>query len=214
MKKIILSACVLFALFLLTQTPAVSAETAQDLLKQGIDLYNKGEFSDAAKVLRKAITIEPGNNKLWRAYNDAYQADAATRFLMTLTGSYNAITYEEYTSRKRDNPGLVTIDLRGAKDYNEEHIPDAINIPLEEMRKNLDKLPALKITEIVVYCAAGPRSATGQMYLSMLGYTNVKYLRGGMMAYKAAKEKEQEQAKEQEQKQAEKKAQAKKNKKK
>ncbi len=166
------------------------AETANDLLKKGEGLFQKGDFRAAVETLRQAITIEPKNKKLWRAYNDAYQADAATRFMATLTGSYNAITYEEFLERKKHNPDIFIIDLRSEKEFNEEHIPGSVSIPLEEMRKKLSMLPELKIHEIVVYCAAGPRSATGQMYVSMLGYTNVKYLRGGMMAYRSAKEKE------------------------
>lgn len=160
-------------------------------------LFEKGDFRGAVADLRKAITKDPTNNNLWRAYNDAYQADAATRFMATLTGTFNAISYEEFVERKKRNAEMVVIDLRSAKEYQEEHIPGALNIPLEDFRNRLNELPELRISEIVVYCIAGPRSATGQMYLSMLGYTNVKYLRGGIYAWKEAVEKE---AKEKEEK--------------
>lgn len=166
------------------------AASAGELYDKGIAHYRSGDFGDAVRALREAIREDPANNRFWRAYNEAYQADAATRFMMTLTAKYNAITYDEYLQRLTANPDLFTIDLRLSKDFEKEHIPGAVNIPLEDIRKRLAELPDLKIAEIVVYCVAGPRSATGQMYLSMLGYTNVKYLQGGFNRWKEYREME------------------------
>jgi len=166
------------------------AASAGELYDKGLAHYRSGDFGTAVKALRQAIAQDPANNRYWRAYNDAYQADASTRYMMTLTAKYNAITYDEYMERREANPDLVTVDLRLPKDFEKEHIPGAVNIPLEDVRKRLAELPDLKIAEIVVYCVAGPRSATGQMYLSMLGYTNVKYLQGGFNRWKEYREME------------------------
>ncbi len=184
----------------------------QEIPKKGNAYYEKGDFKDAVIDLRRAITKDPGNRELWREYNDAYQADAATRFMTTLTGSFNAISYDEFIEREKLNPELFVIDLRSPADYKEEHVPAAVNIPLEDIRKRLNELPELKIAEIVVYCAGGPRSATGQMYLSLLGYTNVKYLRGGMFAWKEGKEKAETQKKQEKTPTTEKKTKSKKKK--
>lgn len=164
------------------------AASAAELYDTGMTSMKGGDFGNAVRVLREAISQDPSNNRYWRAYNEAYQADAATRYMMTLTAKYNAVTYDEYLQRLAANPDLLTIDLRLPKDFEKEHIPGAVNIPLEDIRKRLSELPDLKIAEIVVYCVAGPRSATGQMYLSMLGYTNVKYLQGGFNRWKEYRE--------------------------
>lgn len=193
MKKQILRILPVFLFFIILNMLSLSwavGETPQDLFNKGTELYNNGDFRSSVAVLRSAIVMDPENKKFWRAYNDAYQADAATRFMSTLTGAYNAITYEELLERQKHNPELVLIDLRSAKDFAEEHMPKAVLIPLEELKSKTKELPNSKIAEIVLYCAGGPRSATGQMYLSMLGYTNVKYLRGGFMSWKAALEEE------------------------
>lgn len=187
MKRTIIPLIIFLSIFVIAGSiaPVRSyAQSSDDLLTKGRSLYAQGDFKNAVTTLREAITMDPSNKRLWRAYNDAYQADSATRFMATLTGKYNAITFEEYVERKSRNPDLVLIDLRGAKDFEKEHMPGAINIPLEELRFRQHELPELKIAEIIVYCVAGPRSATGQMYLSMLGYTNVKYFQGGFRRYK------------------------------
>ena len=60
-----------------------------------------------------------------------------------------------------------------------------MNIPLRDLVKSLDRLPA-KDQEIVAICSTGYRSAMALMALQMLGYTNVKSLVGGFTAWNAA----------------------------
>jgi rhodanese-related sulfurtransferase len=58
------------------------------------------------------------------------------------------------------------------------HITGSVNIPVRELFKNLDKLPALD-QKIVVTCASGHRGALATMALRLLGYTDVVNLVGG-----------------------------------
>ena len=60
----------------------------------------------------------------------------------------------------------------------------AVNIPLRDLVKNLDRLPA-KDQAIVAICSTGYRSAMALMALQMLGYTDVKALVGGFTAWTA-----------------------------
>lgn len=64
-------------------------------------------------------------------------------------------------------------------------IAGAVNIPMREVTKNLNKLPA-KDQPIVVICGSGHRSAIIMAALQVLGYTNVKSMTSGMGAWKAA----------------------------
>ena len=48
------------------------------------------------------------------------------------------------------------IDVRTAEEYNNEPIPNTINIPLNEFFKRLDQLRGLQ--PLVVFCSAGVRS--------------------------------------------------------
>jgi len=76
------------------------------------------------------------------------------------------------------------LDLRQPAEITET-IASAVNIPIRDLSKNLDKLPA-KDQPIVAMCAIGHRGAMAMMALQMLGYTNVKSLAGGLNAWKAA----------------------------
>jgi rhodanese-related sulfurtransferase len=78
------------------------------------------------------------------------------------------------------------LDVREAAELEADgYIEGAVHIPVREVLKNLDTLPALD-EPIVVYCASGHRGALVQASLKLLGYTNVRNLGGGLGAWKKA----------------------------
>lgn len=63
--------------------------------------------------------------------------------------SLEPISQKELSARIED--GLVTvIDVRPAEEFAAGHLPDAINIPIDLLDQNLDRLPA--DGEVVAYC--------------------------------------------------------------
>ncbi len=79
--------------------------------------------------------------------------------------------------------GAFILDVREASEAENGVIPGAVHVPLREVPANLALLPADFDAPILVYCAAGYRSAVATLALDMLGYTNVMNLRGGIGAW-------------------------------
>jgi len=78
----------------------------------------------------------------------------------------------------------VLLDVR--EDYERaEFSVGGIHIPLGNLSASFDKLAAHKDDEIIVYCRSGKRSGMAQMLLQQSGFSNVRNLEGGMMAYQA-----------------------------
>ena len=78
----------------------------------------------------------------------------------------------------------AVIDVRSAEQYEEGHLPGAINIPLATLGGSIGRLPKEKDAAILMVCNRGNISANGMLYLKSLGYTNVKSLSGGTNAWK------------------------------
>jgi adenylyltransferase/sulfurtransferase len=78
------------------------------------------------------------------------------------------------------------LDVREAIEYHTYNI-GGNNIPLSAMAKNLPKLNCDPTAEIIVICKVGLRSKTAQAILQQNGYTNVRNLKGGLMALQKIK---------------------------
>jgi phage shock protein E len=68
--------------------------------------------------------------------------------------------------------GAKVIDVRTTEEFSEEHYPNAINIPVDQIRNRLVELGG-KNDSIVLYCASGSRSAFAAKMLKSAGYTEV-----------------------------------------
>ena len=71
---------------------------------------------------------------------------------------------------------VLLLDCRTQAEMNAGMIPEAIGIPLDELRARVGELP--KDHTIVVYCQAGLRGYVACRFLMQHGYT-VKNLNGG-----------------------------------
>ena len=96
--------------------------------------------------------------------------------LLTACGNnFKTITTNEAT--ELINKGATIIDVRTKEEYNEGHIKNAKNIPLDE----ITSVSFPKDTVIIVYCATGIRSNQAANKLLDMGYTSLYNLDGGLL---------------------------------
>ncbi|WP_114779317.1 rhodanese-like domain-containing protein [Botryobacter ruber] len=93
------------------------------------------------------------------------------------------ITAEELKERLNKGETPVIIDVREDWEYQESCIPGAKNIPLNSLPQNLDDLEEYKDQEVIVQCRSGARSANAKAFLEQQGFSNVRNLLGGILAY-------------------------------
>ena len=94
------------------------------------------------------------------------------------------ITSAELKERLSNQEQLNIIDVREPYEYAEQNI-GAINIPLNTLPQKLVELDDLQDEEVIVHCRSGARSASAKAFLEQQGFTNVRNLVGGMLAYQA-----------------------------
>ncbi|GAB4411238.1 MAG: hypothetical protein Kow00106_05390 [Anaerolineae bacterium] len=102
----------------------------------------------------------------------------------SLPPAYGNVSVDDLSVEMIENPDLLIVDVRQPEEYAEGHLPGAINIPLRDLAKNLDALPDLN-AKIVVYCGSAFRSAIAMTALQILGYTDVRNMKGGYGAWTA-----------------------------
>lgn len=73
--------------------------------------------------------------------------------------------------------GAIILDVRSSGEYSGGHVKGSINIPVDQLSKNLSKLKD-KNKPIITVCASGMRSASAKSILKSNGYTQV-YNGGG-----------------------------------
>jgi NADPH-dependent 2,4-dienoyl-CoA reductase/sulfur reductase-like enzyme/peroxiredoxin family protein/rhodanese-related sulfurtransferase/TusA-related sulfurtransferase len=95
-----------------------------------------------------------------------------------LSGLSDVFTYEQLGSFNRQ--GTILLDVRTEMEFENGHLPDAINIPLDDLRRRLSDLDKDKL--ILTYCQVGVRGYIASRILSQNGF-RVKNMTGG---YKSA----------------------------
>lgn len=68
--------------------------------------------------------------------------------------------------------GAIILDVRSAGEFSSGHIKGAINISVDSLGRNLNKLKD-KNKPIITCCASGMRSASAKNILTSNGYTQV-----------------------------------------
>lgn len=76
---------------------------------------------------------------------------------------------------------ILILDVRSGKEYNEQHIEGALNIPVEILQNKLDELGDAKL--IITACGkGGGRSANAAQLLTKNGFS-AKWLCGGTFGW-------------------------------
>ena len=80
----------------------------------------------------------------------------------------------------------VVIDVRPMADFNQGHIVNALNMPINGFAKELGRLEKYKRKPLIVGCRSGNQSQLACRQLRKAGFEQVYNLRGGMMGWQSA----------------------------
>jgi molybdopterin/thiamine biosynthesis adenylyltransferase/rhodanese-related sulfurtransferase len=83
-----------------------------------------------------------------------------------------------------DSGEPLVLDVREQDEWDEGHLPGAIHIPRGNLESRIERAESDHTRQIVVYCAAGNRSAFAAKTLEELGYEDVVSIAGGFTDWK------------------------------
>ena len=97
------------------------------------------------------------------------------------------ITVSELKERLDQGEKFHFIDVREDWEYEEDNL-GADNIPLGELAHQLSQLEKIKDEEIVIHCRSGARSGNAKKFMEMNGFSQVRNVLGGILAFRALKD--------------------------
>jgi NADPH-dependent 2,4-dienoyl-CoA reductase/sulfur reductase-like enzyme/rhodanese-related sulfurtransferase len=125
-------------------------------------------------------------------YSLAIDHSIATAHIMQnkLNGLFQGISSEQLREKLKNKVPLVLLDVRNPDEYEQIRLGiGEILIPLGQLRKRLEEMPHDKNAEIITWCKISLRGYEAALILQANGYSNVKVLEGGIMAWPYKREK-------------------------
>ncbi|MEW6182028.1 MAG: FAD-dependent oxidoreductase [Bacillota bacterium] len=158
----------------------------------GAQLVGEGDVNKRLDALAVATSMQATVDQLAEfdlayapPYNTAMDVlhHAANTMRNKLAGIAKTCTPAELKSQLANGNGVMILDVRTPAERRERPSPyeGAVHIPLGSLRTNLDNLPAEKT--IISFCQASMRAWEAQRILESKGFTNVRFLEGGLAAW-------------------------------
>ncbi|MDA3930231.1 MAG: FAD-dependent oxidoreductase [Prolixibacteraceae bacterium] len=105
-------------------------------------------------------------------------------------GRFVGITAQNLKKKMDDGDDIFLLDTRGYDEFEVMRLGKGETlIPLGQLRTRMNELPEDKSKEIITYCKISLRGYEAAVLLKAHGYTNVKVLEGGLMAWHYKREK-------------------------
>ena len=100
-----------------------------------------------------------------------------------VAGLAKTITVDEFKAKMDRGDDMVILDVRTEPQFQMRHLKDdrVKLVVLGDLREKIDEVPRDK--EIIAICALGTRSYEALRTLIGAGFTNVKYMEGGLQAW-------------------------------
>jgi rhodanese-related sulfurtransferase len=93
------------------------------------------------------------------------------------------ISIEDVKNRLDAGEKINLVDVREPHEHAEFNI-GGILLPLGKVQTmQVDDIEDMKNEEVICYCRSGNRSGQASLILETLGFTNIKNLTGGMLAW-------------------------------
>lgn len=97
-----------------------------------------------------------------------------------ILADFESIDAKKAITLIKNDPNVALLDVRTLKEYKNQHLKNAIHIPVQKLTANLDMLKDDKNKRIIVYCRSGNRSIKASRLLEENDFTPIN-VKGGII---------------------------------
>ena len=137
-------------------------------------------FKYASSILRHFPDLRPKESESTAVRGNSKGDDLLAEMMENLKNPFDSVRPKDLEKQLQTDVSPVVIDIRSAELYGESHVPQAVNIPQENLAERRDELPEDRDAAIVMVCNIGKFSKQATLYLKSMGYRNVRSMKGGL----------------------------------
>lgn len=146
---------------------SIIADTAQsDEAIEAFEILTFWKFANVA-------ILKGGMDEWISAKLPMGQGDISTELTYIKKPVKGAVEIEQFVNVAKGGAGTI-IDVRNPDEVAHGKLKESLNIPLDQLDKNLAKVPKDEL--VILHCAAGARASLAYTLLIKHGYTNVQFL--------------------------------------
>ena len=150
--------------------------------KRGKVVFSERGRSDPNQVLSVFAGIEGRNAEPLESEVSKPEEKSATKRPGSAPEAVSNIDSEHADKLiKMEDGGYLLIDVRTQSEYEADHSPHAVHIPIDELPHRYRELK--QTDRIICVCQAGGRSAAAAEFLTSIGGTEIYNVEGGMSAW-------------------------------
>jgi len=97
------------------------------------------------------------------------------------TNAVQMISSEKAVALLKENPEYKIVDVRTTSEYEPDHVPDSIHMPVDEIHQRYQEIG--QINSLLFICQAGGRSYSAAEFLASIGGTSLLVVEGGMSGW-------------------------------
>jgi rhodanese-related sulfurtransferase/peroxiredoxin len=148
--------------------------------KNGLNIFSERGQVDPSEVLALIAGIEGKNAEPLTATNTPEPAETTGRGVAPAAVQMVDSEKAETLLAETDG-GYLLVDVRTLSEYEADHSPQAIHIPIDELPHRYRELD--QTNRIICICQAGGRSAAAAEFLTSIGGSEIFNIEGGMSAW-------------------------------
>src|SRR3954451_10512828 len=112
--------------------------------------------------------------------------EAGTKEERTQAAKARLESVDVFKARQEIDSGVKVVDVREAHEWDDSHLESATLIPELTVAERIAEVAPDPSERVLLYCRTDNRSARSAAVLAELGYKDVAYMEGGIMAWEAA----------------------------